>query len=54
MKFKEWIEKVIEFDDNQKFLIDGYHTGEIFEWHEWYEEGLTPKEAVKRNYFLHS
>ena len=51
--FKKWIKELIELNSNLKFLIDGYQTGEIFEWHDWWFKGLTPNEALIENYNLY-
>ena len=50
MEFENWVREVVEIDNRLSFLIDGYQTGEIFEWHKWWLEGLTPIEAVNRNH----
>ncbi len=53
MKFEIWIKEVIKYDPIQSFLLDGYQTGEIFEWHEWWMQGLTPSGAIQRNLYLY-
>ena len=45
---------VIEIDEGQSFMINGYQTGEIFEWQEWYQKGLTPQEAVDLNFITYN
>ena len=50
MEFENWVREVVEIDNRLSFLIDGYQTGEIFEWHKWWLEGLTAIEAVNRNH----
>ena len=39
--FEKWIKELIELDSNLSFLTDGYQTGEIFEWHDWWINSVT-------------
>jgi len=48
--FKTWIEQVIEIDNRYDFLLSGTQTGEIFDWWEYYSDGLTPDEAIRKDY----
>lgn len=51
--FKCWIEEVINIDGAFAFMLDGYQTGEIIEWVDWFMEGITPHEAIKKHYHLY-
>lgn len=53
MTFKDWIKELVDFDDNYSFLLEGTQTGEIFDMHDYYMEGLTPHEAMSREYYEH-
>ena len=48
--FKEWIEQLCLWCSEYNFLLDGYQTGEIFDIHEYYIEGKTPREAMISEY----
>ena len=52
--FREWMEKVVKIEGKLSFMLEGYQTGEIFEWHEWWYEGLSPEEAIERDYELYA
>jgi len=53
LDFKNWIEEIAKEDNHFEFLLNGYQTGEIFEWHNWWTRGLSPQDAVKKNYELY-
>lgn len=45
--FSDWIKEVARLDKEQEFLLE---SEEIFEWHEWYQKGMTPEDALNCNY----
>ena len=53
MSFEPWIKEVVETDDTFSFMLDGYQTGEIIEWAQWFVEGYTPHEAIRKHYYLY-
>ena len=49
LTFKEWVEFLCLWGDYD-FLLDGYQTGELFYFHEYYQRGISPDEATKIDY----
>ncbi len=47
LNFYDWIKEVATLDKPQQFLIE---REEIFTWHKWYKNGMTPTEAINCNY----
>lgn len=54
LPFEQWMKEVVKIEPNCGFMLDGYQTGEIFEWHEWWYRGLTPNEAAMENHRLYA
>jgi hypothetical protein len=50
MDFSDWIHDVCVIDPRQKHLKKDTPVYEFEDWIEWYAEGLSPTEAVSRNY----
>ena len=51
-KFLKWIEEVINIDPkNTSFLLNDFYPDEINIWYNWYLKGLSPFDAIDRNYY---
>lgn len=45
--FKDWMQDVTNIDSEQRFMLTD--NDELWEWHEWYEQGLSASDAVMLN-----
>lgn len=53
MSFKEWVIELCNWGD-YNFLLEGLQTGEIYDMHEYYIQGVSPQEAAHREWYKYA
>ncbi len=50
MRFEAWLQEVAEMDDRYAHLTNPEYKDERKDFNRYYEQGLTPEEALRREY----